>query len=278
MKRTIPMLLAAFVLVAIALGDDVWKSKPYQQWDVKDVQRILNDSPWVRVVHVEAKWQKPGKKDMPVDAGGTAAGNYGTQAGSTATSGRDPASTTAPSSYGMPGGPSNANSGSLAQNSAILNSGKTPEVNFMLRWFSSRSIRQALSRAQVLAGAMTEADASRALSDEPTEYAVAIAGPDMTPFLKMEENDIAAKAWLQPKKENKIAASHVVIQRLPNSKPDDPRSIVAVVVYFPKKTASGEPALPPSVKSVDFTWESGGATIKASFDLSKMAAAKGPDW
>jgi hypothetical protein len=279
MKRTIPVILAVFVFAAIALADDVWKSKPYQQWDSKDVQKILNDSPWVRVVRVEAKWQKPGAKgSVPVEPGGTSPGNYGTQAGTAGVSGRDTSSVSSPSAYGMPGGPTNANSGSLAQNAAILNSGKIPETTFMLRWFSALSVRQALSRAQVLAGAMTEADAAKALSDEPIEYAVAIAGPDMTPFVKTEEKDIAAKSWLQPKKGDKIPAARVVIQRVPNSKPEDPRSIAAVVVYFSKKIASGEPALSPNVKNVDFACESGGATIKASFDLSKMAAANGPDW
>ena len=65
----------------------------------------------------------------------------------------------------MPGGPSSANSGSLAQNQAIMNSANTPEATFAVRWFSARAVRQALARAQVLSSAMSEADAAKAFID-----------------------------------------------------------------------------------------------------------------
>src|SRR5260370_2698634 len=111
----------------------------------------------------------------------------------------------------MPGGgaPTNANSGSLAQNSAILNSGKTPEATFVIRWFSALAVRQALARMQVLGGAMTEADAGRALADEQAEYAITIVGPDMTPFLQVEEKDPPPKAYLQPQHTHRPASTPV---------------------------------------------------------------------
>ena len=274
MKRATLLVLAVVLLVSVAYADDVWKSKPYQQWELKDVQKILADSPWAHVVHVTASWRKPGEA-LPVEPGGTTPGNYGTQAGST---GSGSGATSAPSSYGMPGGPSNANSGSLAQNQAIMNSANTPEATFAVRWFSARAVRQALSRAQVLSGAMSEADAAKALADEPTEFAITIVGQDMTPFLSAEEKDLAAKASLQPKKQGKIPATRATVQRIPGRKPEDPRSIAAVVFYFAKKSASGDPVLAPNEKNVEFLCEAGKATIKTSFDLSKMAGANGPDW
>jgi len=274
MKRATLLVLAVVLLVSVAYADDVWKSKPYQQWELKDVQKILADSPWAHVVHVTASWRKPGEA-LPVEPGGTTPGNYGTQAGSTASGS---GATSAPSSYGMPGGPSNANSGSLAQNQAIMNSANTPEATFAVRWFSARAVRQALSRAQVLSGAMSEADAAKALADEPTEFAITIVGQDMTPFLSAEEKDLAAKASLQPKKQGKIPATRATVQRIPGRKPEDPRSIAAVVFYFAKKSASGDPVLAPNEKNVEFLCEAGKATIKTSFDLSKMAGANGPDW
>ena len=278
MKRSIPILVAAMALAAIALADDVWKSKPYQQWDAKDVQKILNESPWVRVVHVAANWRKPGDNYIPVEPGGTSPGNYGAQTASAGGSGRDTSSVASSSSSSMPGGPTSANSGSLAQNQAIMNSGKTPEATFVVRWFSSLAVRQALARAQVLGGGMTAADADKALGDVPVEYAIVVAGQDMGPFLKLEEKDIAAKAFLQPKSGEKTAAAHVAIQRVPGGKLDDPRSIAAIVFYFAKKTAAGDPLLAPNTKSAEFLCESGKANIKASFDLSKMAIANAPDW
>src|SRR6266481_3148585 len=255
MKRATLLVLAVVLLVSVAYADDVWKSKPYQQWELKDVQRILADSPWAHVVHVTASWRKPGDTTLPVEPGGTSPGNYGTQSG-----------------------PAPSGSGALAQNQAILNSANAPEATFAVRWFSARAVRQALARAQVLSGAMSEADATKALADEPTEFAITVVGQDMTPFLSAEEKDLAAKASLQPKKQGKVPATHATVQRIPGRKPEDPRSIAAVVFYFARKSASGGPILAPSEKNVEFLCEAGKVTIKTSFDLSKMALANAPDW
>lgn len=281
MKRTILAVLAAVVLVCAAYADDVWKAKPYQQWDAKDVQKILNESPWARVVHVNATWRKPGDSKLPVDPGGTSPGSYGTQGSSSSGgSGAAAGATSTSSAYGIPGGggPTNANSGSLAQNQSILNSAKAPEATFVVRWFSARAVRQALARAQILAAAMTQADAEKALADEPAEYALIVVGQDMSPFLNAEEKDLAAKAYIQPKGGDKAPAARVMIQRAPGAKPDDPRAIATIVFYFAKKTATGEPLFGATTKSAEFACQSAGATIKATFDLPKMAGPNGLDW
>lgn len=44
-------------LAALAWASDPWKAKPYQQWDQKDVAKILNDSPWAKTESVTADWQ-----------------------------------------------------------------------------------------------------------------------------------------------------------------------------------------------------------------------------
>src|SRR2546426_2053975 len=127
MKRPHILLLAVLLPAAAIAADDAWKSKPYQQWDTKDIQKVLTDSPWSRVVHMEAKW-RGGGNGVPMDKDASSPGNYGAQAGSGSGSGN----VGGQSSSGMGGGaPTNANSGSLAQNAAVLNSAKTPETTFM---------------------------------------------------------------------------------------------------------------------------------------------------
>src|SRR5580704_154070 len=37
-------------------SDPPWKGKPYQQWDLQDIHRILNDSPWARVAAITRTW------------------------------------------------------------------------------------------------------------------------------------------------------------------------------------------------------------------------------
>ena len=258
------LLVAALVPVVALAADDPWKGKPYQQWDTKDVQKVLTDSPWSRSVHMEAKWKT---NSAPIGQDATTPG--GKPGGASPNGG---------SSMGA-GMPASANSGSVAQNAPAMNAPSIPETNFMVRWFSALTIRQALVRAQVLGGSMSEADAEKVLADQPAEYTITIAGPDMTPFLKAEEKDLANTSYLLAKKPGtKIAASHVVIQRKSGAKPDDPHAVDVVVFYFPKKTAAGEPVFPTPDKGAEFVCVSGGVTIKTSFDLAKMKVASGQDW
>jgi hypothetical protein len=56
------VLSAATVLVAASLiwaANDPWKSKPYDQWDDKDIHRIFNDSPWSKVVQIGSSSPSP---------------------------------------------------------------------------------------------------------------------------------------------------------------------------------------------------------------------------
>jgi len=48
------LLLGATLLWA---GDKPWKAKPYQQWNEKEVESILTDSPWVRITPILRSWR-----------------------------------------------------------------------------------------------------------------------------------------------------------------------------------------------------------------------------
>ena len=59
----IPLLL---VLAVFAwASNDPWKDKPYQQWDPKDIQHVLSNSPWSKTVQVDAKWEPQGTQQAP---------------------------------------------------------------------------------------------------------------------------------------------------------------------------------------------------------------------
>ncbi len=78
----------------------------------------------------------------------------------------------------------------------------------------------------------------------------------------------------------KLAPTRVEIQRRTSS--DQPQGgtspIAAVVFYFAKKTAAGEPVLAADEKSVEFVCEAGGAHLRTNFELQRMAGPQGPDW
>ena len=41
-------IILLFLLANPALAGDFWKEKPYQQWTMDEVRRVLMDSPWAR--------------------------------------------------------------------------------------------------------------------------------------------------------------------------------------------------------------------------------------
>src|SRR5260370_16170997 len=180
--------------------------------------------------------------------------------------------------YGAPGG------GAGGYGAGSGNAGGTvgpqiSEADFLIRWSSAKTVREAVARSYVLRGSMKEDDADKALAEEPAEYQVSVSGQDMTPFLKAEEKDLQAKTYLMLKKEKiKLAPTRVVIQRKEGAKPDDPQSILGVAFLFAKKDASRQPAIGAQEKNVEFACESGPAMLRTSFDLQQMAGADGTEW
>jgi hypothetical protein len=267
MRKAALFLFAAGFLAAAAYADDVWKTKPYTQWEEKDLRKVLTDSPWVKVVHVNASWRGGGSETarrIPVANDPAAPGSGG-------------------GGYGMTGSGSGTtgNTGQTAQTVGQMGGGDPLEANFLLRWASARTVRQAIARSQIMRNVLTPEEAEKALAEPLTEYAITIVGQDMTPFLQMDEKALAANAYLRPKKEKtKLPPGRVLIQRRQGAdeKSLDPQSITAIVFYFERKTPSGEEAIPAQEKSAEFACETPKATIRASFDLQKMAGPQGPDW
>jgi len=62
--------LIALAMAGTALAADVWRVKDYKQWDAKDVDKILNESPWVKVVQVGKYWTTPAAPGAPASEGG----------------------------------------------------------------------------------------------------------------------------------------------------------------------------------------------------------------
>lgn len=261
MTKRLVALLAILLLAANLSAGDPWKDKSYKQWDEKDVRKILLDSPWAKEVRVSAPWQGAGGRELstPAPPGG---GGYG-----------EGASGGAP----MAGGRASGGPGEAEQ-------AGSPQAIFVVRWVSSWTVRQAMARGAVLRGT-PEAEAEQIVAQEVPEYVVAVLGRDMTSFAKAEESGLKEKSYLVVKKAKakaKLAPSRVEVQRARSSS-DQPQAagaaaISAVIFYFPKKTAAGEPALAADEKSVEFVCEAGGAQIKTSFELQKMAGPQGPDW
>lgn len=255
MRKLILGGFSLWVLVALAWAGDVWKDKAYQQWDKADVQKILNDSPWVRVARIDA----PGASLS--DQAGMASGNSGSAAGAPRpTSGRAGAG-----GGGMAGGSQGDSGGDTG--------GGSPQIPFMVRWLSSRTMREALVRTAELSGQLKEADAATELSNPVEMYEVMVFGPQMDVFGAATESTLKESIALTGKKtKDKIPPATVNIQRTPDGK-----TIRAIVFSFPKQTAAGGATIAEMEKAVEFSCALPQVKFKVTFDLPKMEDPKGRD-
>jgi hypothetical protein len=241
---TAAILAAASLLWA---ANDPWKSKPYQQWDDKDIRRIFNDSPWAKVVQIAVSSSSPDLGGMPSSSNGSSM----------------------PQNRSM-------GSGQYSQPSPDVQpqqSSQATSTAYVVRWVSSRTIREAAVQTAVLKGQLKPEDAAKDLAQPADTYQVLIAGPNMKPFLAVDENSLKNSTFLELKRtKEKLTPSSVKIERAA-----DGATIESVVFSFPKKSANGEATIPPNEKSAEFSTSAGGTRINASFDFSKMEDAQGLD-
>jgi hypothetical protein len=243
MRKFAKASLMILLVAAFAWASDPW-TKPYQQWDMKDVQKIMNDSPWSRTIHV---------------ATGFSLGDSGMNM----PQGANPQSGGKPAMGGQPGGapPTQDSNGELESAHMTM---------FEVRWVSSLTMRQALARASVLDGKMTQADVEQYLAKPPANYELALFGPNMSGFASATEASLMKGSYLELKSaKKKVAPVSVNIQKSGGGE-------MAITFDFPK-TENGAPTIGENEKGVDFVCKAKGMTLKFHFEPKKMVAKSGMD-
>jgi hypothetical protein len=248
-KLTAPpaLVAVAFLLASLASAGsgDPWKSKPYQQWDDKDIAKVFTGSPWSRTVTVEETWEPLSPAEKAAASGASTPG---------AVPGSSKMATALP-----------------AEHSDSRTRGE--DLPFSVYWVSSRTIRSALARKAVLHSGKDPAEADKFVNHPLDQYEVLVQGQEMDPFSRNDEKFFEHEAFLIVKKtKQQIAPVHVVYDRDPKTK-----LVLGVYFVFPKKLPSGENVIAPDEKSVEFDCKLGHSTLKASFEPQKMADAQGPD-
>jgi hypothetical protein len=229
------LLLGATLLCA---GDKPWKAKTYQQWDEKDLQAILSDSPWVRVTPIQRTWLPVAEKDVGVDP----AINGGVRQ--------------------MPAPGTAANTVRAGENSLR-------ELNVQIFWQSSRVMRAATAREAVLHGQQVDVD--KYAAEPQIEYQIILRMEDMTPFTQHYEKFFQDNAFLQTKKsKDKISPTHVVYEK--NAK----GSVQDAIFFFPKTTSSGTPTISGDEKEVQFSCKIADQTVRVGFRPQEMVDQSGP--
>ena len=231
----ITLLLGASLLYA---GDKPWKAKTYQQWDEKDLQAILSDSPWVRVTPIQRSWLPVAEKDVAGDpqiSGGVRQ---------------------------MPGA-------GTSQGAARAGEESLRELNVQVFWQSSRVMRAATAREAALHGKQVDVD--QYVAQPQTEYQLVLRMADMTPFTQHDEKFFQDNAFLQTKKsKDRISPTHVVFEKNAQG------SIQDAVFFFPKTNASGAPTISNDEKEVQFSCKIADQTARVGFRPQEMVDNQGP--
>lgn len=228
-----------------ARANDPWKNKDPKDWDEKDVQKILTDSPW----------SKPFQFGMASDA------SIASSTSVVGSSAHPETETQDAIRLGNPAAPGSGNSGP----------GLGPVTKFTVSWHSSRTIREAMLREKELSGSLPD-QARKDLAAKYDEYQISISGANLRMFGKEGAESLKAHSFLILKSsKQKVSPTKVMIQTNQSGNP------VAILFDFPQKTAAGEPTIASTEKSVEFAAKAGDLPLKVTFDISKMSAKQGPD-
>lgn len=240
MRKLTKVSIAVLLMSALAWAGESWKNKPYQKWNKKDVEMVLDHSPWAKVISLPPTWRMPitvttrkiimmPASEIPVLQAGVAT----------------------PSPPGMP---------------------VVPQVPFEARWVSAHIMREALARQLLLAGKMTQAGAQQFISQPAAEYQIDVFGSDMAPFAKLDEAALAKASFLYlGGSKSKLAPISVTLLRT-----SDGKTVTGVIFSFPE-VADGKPTVPAGEKGLDLVCETKLASLDFHFDPRKMTVKQRPD-
>ena len=242
MKRTATIAIVSFLAGSLWAGNP-WKEKPYQNWTEKDVRQILNESPWAKRVELEINEPRltAGRGSEEASVGSETGGAGGDGEGSDGEEGRDE---------------------------------KRGSVTFVVRWVSSRTMREAWVRGEVLQKRISATDTAKFLPPPSDDSQLVIVGRDMRLFEKEDDSTLREKSFLlRTRSKLKISPTVVQIVHLPVGK-----KIKAIVFHFPKSRLLNQSTpLDTDDNYVKFVSHSGAAEIKTSFDLQRMIDNEGGD-
>jgi hypothetical protein len=158
MKKT-----ALFLLLCLSLwAADSWQTRPFTEWTDKDVQKIMNNSPWA---HAFTLPTGGGPSSFDTASGG---GGRGGRGGGSADQDSAPApisESSGRSGRGGGGGP------------AVPSSAGGVALEIVARWQSALPMKQAFVRLKYGVEGVSSADAKEVLDRTETTYVVILSGP-----------------------------------------------------------------------------------------------------
>lgn len=144
--------------------------------------------------------------------------------------------------------------------------------NILVRWISSRTIREASARSAELEGKPSE-QLTKAVATPPAKYQIIMFAPDLRAFQIAGVDALKQTVYLETKKNHeKILPDKITLGTAAGG-----QRVIYILAEFPRSTEKGEPNLTSDEKSVDFVAEAGKVKLKFHFELSKMTDKEGAD-
>lgn len=240
-SRALAVSLLILFLGLSVLAAESWRTKPYEKWTRKDIDKILNDSPWTKVITIP--WYPYLNGDSPEY-------HQKIQIGKVP---YDPANNPWPSA-----------GKSTAQ----------PEGVFLLRWNSALTVRRALYREEVRRGADPDGAARRHLHPDPASFELALIAVGGTFLPPVEPDRLVANTYLELMPSgHKIAATDVQIRA-----PVGPDRQLAYLFRFPRLDETGNPVISTGTSEVEFFSQVGVRIFVTKFRPDKMVGRDGADY
>lgn len=229
-KATLLLFPAALALWAA----EAWQTKPFTEWNEKDIVKIMTDSPWSKKVSVTLPDSGRGPSTAAPGAGGGKGGGRSGPQGTKESGGGDP---------GIDG----------------ASGGGVPDTQLFVRWRTALAINEALAKNKYGAEAGTSPDAKKMLEPEPKYYVIWIAGlpASMRPRDDAAKQQVIKQSTLSLKDKSPIEAADV--QYAGQGRASD------FFFVFPKTTV-----LTTDDKEVEFATKLGKVAIKTKFRLKDM--------
>jgi hypothetical protein len=246
-NRVVVLSLLVIFCVAMLLAADFWKAKKYTEWTDKEVDKMLNDSPWAK------------KTDFTLTGGGGRGGGgaKGGGGGMAFLSPQDEGGGGGAGGGGGGGGRGGGGGGGGKGGGA--GGGGAPMVESLVRWQTALPIRQVIALARVKAKAITAEEADKALGQEPTHYVLALYALPASAL--RTEDEFKAGAVLKIKDQPDLLPVQVTFQKLQGG---------GHVFLFFAKTGTGGYTIKSSDKEVELVLKTKSLSGKRKFSLKDL--------
>lgn len=236
------VLVLLTLCVCGVLAADFWAAKKFTDWSDKDVQKMLEDSPWARKTSIT----------MTIPSGGAGRG-------------RGFGMSLVPSQgESMPGGGGMGGDtgmgGGMGGGGAMGRGMSAPALQVTVRWHSALPIKQAVIRERHRAGEAITDDESKLLGRDESIYVAGVIGIP-GPGMGLDAKELAASAELRIAGVPATQAANVQIERSPKG--------TNLYFMFPKKQ-EGAHVIALGDNEVEFFLKSKTMAVKRKFKLKDM--------